>query len=168
MKIPVMMEDVPSIEIEQGFEPINPNWVVAGQPRCRHKKLSSTADNASYVCLWEGTAGSFNWHYEKDEMIFVLSGEAWITDAEGRERHVGSGDYVFFPAGATCRFRVETYLRKIAILRETMSFPEAVALKALNKIKRVAFHPGDPAKVVRDSSGVEVTATQNAGATSLR
>src|SRR5580704_18938934 len=138
MKIPVMMEDVPSIEIEQGFEPINPNWVVAGQPRCRHKKLSSTADNASYVCLWEGTAGSFNWHYEKDEMIFVLSGEAWVTDAEGRERRFAGGDYGFFPAGTTCRFRVDNHLRKIAVLRETMSVPHGLGLKVWNKLRQIA------------------------------
>lgn len=168
MKTPTVLEDVPAVEMQQSYEPINPDWVIGGQPRSRHKKLSSTDDNASHVFLWECTAGTFNWHYEKDEVIFVLSGEAWITDGEGQEHHVGSGGYVFFPAGATCRIRVESHLRKIAFLRETMSFPEAVALKALNKVKRLAFHPGDPARVSRDSSSVEIAATENAGVTSLR
>jgi uncharacterized protein len=169
MKIPTMLEDVSSIEVEQEYKPLNPNWVINGQPKSRSKTLSSTKDRAFNVLLWECTAGSFNWHYEKDEVIFILSGEAWITDGEGRERHVGGGDYVFFPAGATCGLRVDSHLRKIAFLRETMSVPHGVALKVWNKLRRIASPFGNPADVPRDSSSdVRLSPARIGGATSLR
>ena len=161
MKIPTMHQDVQSIEMEQSYQPLNPDWVIGGQPGSRHKTLSSTKDKGSNVVLWECTAGEFNWHYEKDE--------AWVTDADGRERRFAGGDYGFFPAGATCRFRVESHLRKIAVLRETMSTPQTYALKAWNKLLRIAFPSGDPAKVSKETSAdVRLASARNARVTSIR
>ena len=170
MKIPTMHHDVDSIEMQQSYQPLNPDWVIGGQPGSRYKTLSATKDRASNVVLWECTPGTFNWHYEKDEMIFVLSGEAWVTDAEGRERRFAGGDYGFFPAGTTCRFRVDNHLRKIAVLRETMSVPHGFGLKVWNKLRQIAFPTGGPAKVSRDASirDVQISPARNAGMTSLR
>jgi uncharacterized cupin superfamily protein len=148
MSGPVMVADVDSIELDNKFEPFNPEWVIDGQPASRSKALSMSEDRISDTVLWECTAGHFNWHFERDEVIFVLSGEAFLIEPHGRELRFGAGDFGFFPAGTSCTFRVDNHFRKIAVIRETMSRPHAYALKAWKKLLRLA-HPFSPAPVPR-------------------
>jgi uncharacterized protein len=139
MSGPVLVEDVESIELGKEFQPLNPGWVTEGKPGSRSKTLSVSKDRLSDVMLWECTAGQFNWHFVRDEVIFALSGEAFIIEADGSERRMAPGDVAFFPAGTSCSFRVDDHFRKVAVLRETMTRPEGYVLKVWKKLLRIAF-----------------------------
>jgi uncharacterized cupin superfamily protein len=139
MSGPVHVEDVQAIELKNQFQPLDPALVTEGQPGSRSKTLSVSRDRLSDVILWECTAGHFNWHFNRDEVIFALSGKAFIIDADGSERCMAAGDVVFFPAGTSCSFRVDDHFRKVAVLRETMTRHEGYALKLWKKVVRLAF-----------------------------
>jgi uncharacterized cupin superfamily protein len=118
-------------------EPLPQDWVLAGTPVSRSANLVRSRDWLSNVVVWECTAGSFQWHYDKDEHIFVVSGEAFLQNGDGSERRFGPGDLGFFPAGTTAEWRVPAGIRKVAVLRETMWRPLGVLLKMWNKALRV-------------------------------
>lgn len=117
-------------------EPISRDWVLSGTPEGSSKVLARSGDSLLALVVWECTAGSFEWHYTRDEVVFVVSGEAYITDG-GKERRFGAGDVVFFPAGSVCTWRVTERIRKVAILRETLWGPLGVALALWNRVKRM-------------------------------
>src|SRR5262245_27602010 len=75
------------------------DWILEGKPETRSKELARSHDRTSHVMVWDCTAGRFNWHYNKDETLVVIEGEAFISDQNGGERRIGPGDMVFFPAG---------------------------------------------------------------------
>ena len=111
---PVLVEDVQAIELKSEFQPLDPSMVTEGTPGSRSKTLSVSKDRLSDVMLWECTAGQFNWHFVRDEVIFALSGKAYIIEADGSERCMAAGDVIFFPAGTSCSFRVDDHFRKVA------------------------------------------------------
>ncbi|HTY76935.1 MAG TPA: cupin domain-containing protein [Candidatus Bathyarchaeia archaeon] len=117
--------------------PISPDWILEGKPVTRSKELGRSKDRTSYVMVWDCTAGRFNWHYNKDETLVVVSGDAVITDERGRERRIGPGDIVFFPAGSSARWHVAEYIKKVAFLRHTMPSPMGLAVLAWNKLLRI-------------------------------
>jgi uncharacterized cupin superfamily protein len=82
------------------------------------------------VILWECGAANFNWHYRKEELLIILSGEAFIADKNGGERHLGPSDVAFMPAGSVFTWRIPDHVRKIAILKTPISPPIAFVLKA--------------------------------------
>ena len=139
MSGPVLVEDVHTIELKSEFQPLDPSMVTEGKPGSRSKTLSVSKDRLSDVLLWECTAGQFNWHFVRDEVIFALSGKAYIIQADGTERCMAAGDVIFFPAGTSCSFRVDDHFRKVAVLRETMTAPEGYILKVWKKLVRIAF-----------------------------
>ena len=117
--------------------PVSPEWVLDGTPETRSKELARSHDRTSYVMVWDCTAGRFTWHYNKDETLVVISGEAFITNEKGEERRLGPGDIVFFPAGVSCTWRVTKYIRKVAFLRHTMPRPFGFGVLAWNKLLRM-------------------------------
>ncbi len=123
-------------------EPISRDWVLSGTPQGSSRVLAESRDSLLKLVVWECTPGRFEWHYAKDEIVFVLSGEAVIRDQQG-ERRFAAGDVVYFPAGSSCTWLVKDHIRKVAILRETLWRPFGVAIAAWAKalrLARVAFH----------------------------
>src|SRR5438477_1231038 len=121
----------------QGPEkPLPADQVLEGKPETRSKELGRSNDRTSYVMAWDCTAGRFNWHYNKDESLVVLTGEAFITCDGAEERRIGPGDTVFFPAGTSARWRVPKYIRKVAFMRHTMPRPAGYGVLAWNLILR--------------------------------
>jgi len=117
--------------------PISPDWILSGTPETRSKELARSHDRTSYVMVWECTAGRFNWHYNKDETLVVISGAAVLTYEKGGERRIGPGDIVFFPAATSCTWDVPEYIRKVAFLRHTMPRPLGFCVLAWNKLLRI-------------------------------
>jgi uncharacterized protein len=115
---------------------ISADWVLEGRPETRSRELARSHDQTSFVAVWDCTAGRFRWHYNKDETLVVLEGEAFITDGGG-ERRIGPGDVVFFPAGSSAIWYVPNYIRKIAFLRHTMPRPAGLAVIAWNRLLRL-------------------------------
>src|SRR6059036_3193364 len=93
---------------------VTPAWALNGIPEPRSKKLARSHDRTSHVMVWDCTAGHFNWHYNKDETLVVISGEAFITNEHGEECRIGPDDVVFFPAGTSSTWRVPRYIKKVA------------------------------------------------------
>jgi uncharacterized protein len=116
--------------------PISPDWVLEGTPETRSQELARSHDLTSFAMAWDCTAGRFKWHYNKDETLVVLSGEAFITIDNG-ERRIGPGDVVFFPAGSSSTWRVPKYIKKVAFLRHTMPRPFGFGVLAWNKFLRI-------------------------------
>ena len=126
-----------TIALEPKPEPLPADWVLSGTPEARSKMLVRSHDWTSSIVAWECTAGSFHWHYNQDEAIMVVSGEAFMTTEKGDpERRFGPGDLGFFPAGTTCTWRVPEGIRKIAVLREPMWRPLGFGLKVWHKLLR--------------------------------
>jgi uncharacterized cupin superfamily protein len=122
--------------IELNLEPINEKWILSGKPVARSKVVARSRDWASSIVVWDCTAGSFRWHYGQDEAIIVMSGEAVLLGENGEERRFAAGDYGFFAAGTVANWRVDSYIRKVALLREPVWRPVGFAMKAWNKVMR--------------------------------
>jgi hypothetical protein len=50
------------------------------------------------------------------------------------ERRYGPGDLAFFPAGTDSTWRHPDHFRKVAVLKDPVWLPVALALKAFNKL----------------------------------
>jgi len=122
--------------------PVTPDWVINGKPETRSRELARSRDRTSYSMVWDCTAGRFTWHYNKDETLVVLSGEAFITDEKGQERRIGAGDIVFFPAGTSSKWHVPEYIRKVAFLRHPMPRPIGLGVLAWNLLLRLVWRTG--------------------------
>jgi uncharacterized protein len=117
--------------------PISPDWILAGTPRARSKVLATSRDRTMSIMTWECTAGRFNWHYNQDEMVIVVSGEVFIINDKGEERRLGQGDIAFFPAGSSCTWRVTDRIKKIAVLRKDLPSPLGFGVLAWHLLLRM-------------------------------
>jgi uncharacterized cupin superfamily protein len=110
--------------------PINPQWILEGNPQARIEQLSVSADGTAATYIWDCTAGRFNWFYSFDETFHILEGTVTLKEGNGT-RVVSAGDTVFFPIGSSAEWTVEKYVRKLAFCR--VPYPEY-----LNTARRVA------------------------------
>lgn len=130
----IMVADPTTLDLAP--EPIPQEWILSGTPVASSKNLVRSRDWTSTVVVWDCTAGRFSWHYGQDEVILVISGEAFLLLENGQERRFGAGDVGFFPAGTTATWRVAEYIRKVAVVRETIWRPLGFCLKVWNKLLR--------------------------------
>lgn len=103
--------------------PIDPSWVVEGNPQARVASVSQSADGRSWTDIWDCTAGRFVWHYSIDETVHILEGGAHIVDANGTHWDVGPGDVVTFRIGTSASWHVPEYVRKVAFCSEAAPNP---------------------------------------------
>jgi uncharacterized cupin superfamily protein len=113
-------------------------WLIGGESCIRSRFLGKTQDGLAYAVFWECGASHFNWHYNEDEFIVILSGGVFVTDEHGRERHYGPSDFVYFSAGSQANWRVPDHIKKIAILKSAVHQPAAFLLRAWNKLVKIA------------------------------
>jgi hypothetical protein len=97
--------------------PIPADWIVSGHPVTEVAEVSETQDGGAEVYLWRTTAGTFRWTHTSDEIITILDGDVFITDADGTRRHLTPGDVAHFPAGSAQLWEVPKTLLKSAILK---------------------------------------------------
>jgi uncharacterized cupin superfamily protein len=91
--------------------PIEPSWIIEGQPEARSCVLSQSADGLASTMVWECSEGRFNWYYDFDETILILDGSIVLeSDTMPATRYV-AGDIVFFRDGAHARWHVEGRVR---------------------------------------------------------
>lgn len=117
--------------------PIDPDWIVAGEPVAKASKWGSSVDGVTGTYVWSCTAGEFDWHFGVDEIIHVVEGEVVVTSPDGVTVTLGVGDSGFFPAGTVWRWRVPVYVRKHATLVTPMPVPVRAALRLARKGKHV-------------------------------
>ena len=86
--------------------------------------------------VWDCTAGRFQWHYDIDETVHFVEGSVTISSDGMAARRFGPGDVIFFPAGSTATWEVESYVRKVAFCRRVTPAPLMLLLKAFGRLRR--------------------------------
>ncbi len=99
--------------------PINPDWILEGNPIARATTLAVATDNTLSCAVWECSAGKFKWVFGLDEIVQILEGEVVIEEQNpGRKVHtLRVGDIALFPDGLTAHWTVSKYVKKFAIHR---------------------------------------------------
>lgn len=117
--------------------PIDPSWVLDGDPRARSIVLARGRDDFAVTTLWDCTEGTFRWHFGWDETVHILEGRVEVTDEAGRLHMLEVGSIAFFPAGSNAVWRVVGRVRKLAVCRRAFPSRFAAALRLLGHAKRM-------------------------------
>ncbi len=125
-----------TISVDLAPAPINPAWILDGNPVARNREVARSQDGTATTLIWDCTPGKFEWHYDRDETIHVLEGAVVLNEGTSEERRIGPGDIVFFPAGSRARWHVQSHVRKLAFFRRALPKPVGHILNALRSIKR--------------------------------
>ena len=62
--------------------------------------------------IWEKEASEFDWHYDEQEVCYLLEGEVEVTTKNGETVTFGAGDLVTFPAGLDCVWKIKKDVKK--------------------------------------------------------
>jgi uncharacterized protein len=124
--------------------PIRPEWILEGTPVARLELLSSSADGTASTYYWDCTAGRFNWYYSFDETLYILEGSVTLKSRSGATRLVVAGDTVFFPAGSSAEWTVDSYIRKLAFCRTPLPGFLVTARNLVRRLKRLARGGAQP------------------------
>jgi uncharacterized protein len=116
--------------------PINPSWIIEGNPQASSCVLSKSKDGSAWTAVWECTEGKFDWHYDLDETILILEGSIVLENDTSPPIRYGVGDVIFFREGAHARWHVEGYVKKLAFLRCVNPALIGFGLRALRACKR--------------------------------
>lgn len=119
--------------------PIEPSWVIDGNPQARACTLSQSADRSAWTVVWECTKGRFNWYYDLDETILILEGAIVLESDILPPTRYGPGSVILFRKGAHARWYVDNYVKKLAFCRRAHPVPLAFVLRALGFLKRKLF-----------------------------
>jgi uncharacterized protein len=119
--------------------PIEPSWIIEGNPEARSYRLSESADGAATTLIWSCTEGKFNWYYDVDETIMILEGSVILESDGMRPTRYGVGDVIIFRSGAHAKWQVEDYVKKVAFLRATNPFWFAFMVRAVNRLRQMLF-----------------------------
>jgi uncharacterized cupin superfamily protein len=137
--------------VELKTSPIQPDWIVSGEPHARATEIARSADGASNTMIWDCTAGTFRWFFGVDETVHIIEGEVFVRNDAGQARLLRAGDVAFFPANTWMTWRVDNYVRKVAFLRHPLPQPFGGLLRlysfAMNtvrlKMRKLAGNPAE-------------------------
>ncbi|PZQ19239.1 MAG: cupin [Ancylobacter novellus] len=121
--------------IELDPSPIEPSWIISGDPQASGKLHSASADALSSTSIWACTAGAFRWNFVWDETVHIVSGSVDVTDETGTRTTLVAGDVAYFAAGSWATWEIRDHVKKIAFCRRP--FPRPV-LAAMGMKRRVA------------------------------
>jgi hypothetical protein len=62
--------------------------------------------------IWSKEVSEFPWFYDEPESCYLLEGEAVVTPEAGEPVTIKQGDFVTFPAGMTCTWKILKGVRK--------------------------------------------------------
>jgi uncharacterized protein len=115
--------------------PIEPSWIIEGNPVAEACLLSQSADKQACSLVWQCSEGKFNWNYDYDETILILEGSIVIENDAMPPTRYGPGDVIFFKDGARAKWHVESQVRKLAFCRKTQPVLLRFAYRVFYKIK---------------------------------
>ena len=122
--------------------PIEPSWIIEGNPQAQWCVLSKSADGLASTMVWEGSEGKFNWYYDFDETVLILEGSIVLESDGMPPTRYGPGDVVFFKDGAHARWHVEGRVRKLAFCRKTQPVWLGFALRVVLKLRKMLMPSG--------------------------
>lgn len=103
--------------------PIDPGWIIAGDPKARAVELACSPDGTCTSAQWDCTAGTFYWYFWNEETVHILEGSVRVRDCSGREFTLKAGDVANLPANKWMVWHVEDYVRKLAHCRYPVPRP---------------------------------------------
>ena len=121
------------------ISPIEPSWIIEGNPVARIAPLSNSTDRQAWTVVWQCSEGKFHWYYDIDETILILEGSIVLENDVLPPTRYGPGDVIFFKKGAHAKWHVEGHVRKLAFCRRTQPVLLSFALRGLSKIKRTVM-----------------------------
>jgi len=62
--------------------------------------------------IWEKEVSEFPWHYDEQEICYLLGGDVIVTPENGKPVQITKGDLVTFPQGTSCTWKVLKPVRK--------------------------------------------------------
>jgi len=122
--------------------PIEPSWIIEGNPIAQRCVLSQSADGLASTMVWECSEGKFNWYYDFDETVLILEGAVVLESDTMAPTRYGPGDVIFFKDGAHAKWHVEGRVKKLAFCRKTQPALLGLALRVLSKIKKILLPSG--------------------------
>lgn len=115
---------------ELADDPINPEWILSGDPRARAKTWAITPDRTTTHWTWDCSAGSFRWWFGVDETVHIVAGSVTVEVDGEAPMTLEVGDAAYFRAGQWSTWTVDDYVRKHAVLRipvaKTLALPARV------------------------------------------
>jgi uncharacterized protein len=124
-----------NLKVKLFSSPIEPSWVIEGNPKARSCMLSRSSDNFGWTAVWECTEGKFNWYYGLDETILILEGSITLESDTLPPTRYGVGDVILFRKGAHARWHVEKYVKKLAFGHNIAPAPLALSVRTLRACK---------------------------------
>lgn len=97
--------------------PINPDWIVEGNPVARAGLHSPSIDGNASTHIWECTAGTFWWTFDGEETVFILEGQVRVTTPNGETRTLKPGDIAYFAEDTKALWDIDDYVKKVAFCR---------------------------------------------------
>ncbi len=61
--------------------------------------------------IWEKEVSTFDWYYDETEQCYFLDGRVIVQTDDG-EIEIGKGDFVTFPSGLSCVWKIVEPVRK--------------------------------------------------------
>lgn len=122
-------------DFELQLSPIDPSWIISGNPVARVAEHSRSPDEAAQTAVWDCTAGEFRWFFHWDETVIILEGEVHVTADDGAVSILKSGDIGYFTGGTWATWRIDTYVKKVAFLRKPFPAPVAMAYRFRNVLR---------------------------------
>jgi uncharacterized cupin superfamily protein len=117
-------------------DPINPAWILEGTPSARVNVLAVGSDGSAWTCIWDCSAGKFNWFYSFDETVYILDGSVTLFGGTQQERTLKPGDMYFFPKGSQAHWHVEDHVRKLAFCHTILPDVITVPISFMKKMLR--------------------------------
>jgi len=77
-----------------------------------HKATEEEKKQAQSWPIWSKEASEFPWEYDQQETCLILEGDVTVTNEEGEAFNFGVGDWVVFPRGMTCTWKINQDVRK--------------------------------------------------------
>jgi uncharacterized cupin superfamily protein len=136
--------EVGSFNVDLEPSPIEPSWIVEGNPVARSRVLSTSEDRTAQTIIWQCTEGRFNWYYDIDETIMIMEGSIVLESDGMPPKRYGPGDVIFFRNGAHAKWHVEGHVKKIAFCRKTNPVMIGFLIRVINKLKRMFVSTGAP------------------------
>ena len=62
--------------------------------------------------IWEKEESEFPWEYSQQETCLIIDGDVIVTNEEGEEFNFSAGDYVVFPVGMKCKWKIKKAVKK--------------------------------------------------------
>jgi hypothetical protein len=62
--------------------------------------------------IWEKEKSEFSWSYNEKETCYFLEGDVVVTPENGEPVKMGKGDFVTFPAGMECTWKINKKVKK--------------------------------------------------------